>query len=175
MTKALFIIAPKGFQDRELLDTRQILNEAGVETKVASLTTETAEGSLGTKIVPDLAISDIILLEYDLIVFIGGPGALELAKEEEVTRLLTDLKVSQKKIGAICIAPVLLARAGILEGKKATVYQTEDSVKELKSNGAELVPKSVVTDGKIVTANGPAAAKAFGQALLELLDIKPRQ
>lgn len=171
MTKALFIIAPKNFQDKELLDTRQVLNEAGVETKVASLTTETAEGSLGTKVVPDLAIKDIVLLEYAMVIFVGGPGALGLYEYEEVKKLLTNLKTSEKKIGAICIAPVLLARAGILQGKKVTVYKTEESVKELAEQGAQLIEQDVVTDGRIVTANGPAAAKTFGQALLKL--IKP--
>ena len=64
-------------------------------------------------------------------------------------------------MAAICLAPVVLARAGILKGKKATYYESTASFREMKAGGAVLVNKPVVADGRIVTANGPAASKEF--------------
>ncbi len=102
--------------------------------------------------------------------FVGGPGALELYQHQETKDLLDNLKTSQKKIAAICIAPVMLARSGILNGKKSTVYRTDESIEELQKGGAEILDQPVVTDGSIVTANGPQAATAFGQAIIKLLN-----
>ena len=80
--------------------------------------------------------------------------------------------VEQNKIlGAICIAPSILANAGVLKNKKATVYPSESS--NLKTKGAIYTTEDVTRDGNIITANGPAAAQDFAetitQALLELI------
>ena len=72
-----------------------------------------------------------------------------------------------KLVGAICIAPRILSEAGILNGKKATVYSSEAGV--LRANGAIYTGKDVEVDGKIVTASGPHAAEQFGNTLVKLL------
>jgi protease I len=67
---------------------------------------------------------------------------------------------------------VILAKAGVLKDKKATVWTSSldrGPVKILKENGAEFVNEKVVRDGKIITANGPAAATEFGEKILENL------
>jgi len=70
-------------------------------------------------------------------------------------------------VGAICIAPGILARAGILKDKKATVFPSE--IETLKREGAHYSALPVVIDGKIVTADGPEAAEGFGKALVKTL------
>jgi len=72
-----------------------------------------------------------------------------------------------KVIGAICIAPVTLANAGLLKGRKATVWASEKA--RIETKGAIYTGADVQVDDNIVTANGPNAAKAFGEALLKLL------
>ncbi|MEN6511444.1 MAG: DJ-1/PfpI family protein, partial [Chloroherpetonaceae bacterium] len=67
----------------------------------------------------------------------------------------------------ICLAPVILANAGILKGKKATVSGTESKTIEVK--GAKYTEPGVTIDGLIVTANAPRASRRFGQAIVELL------
>ncbi|MDD1666685.1 MAG: DJ-1/PfpI family protein, partial [Methanomicrobiales archaeon] len=67
---------------------------------------------------------------------------------------------------AICLSPVVLARAGVLSGKKATVFRTADSVAEMRKGGADLRGEPVVVDGRFVTANGPAVARRFGEAVV---------
>ena len=98
---------------------------------------------------------------------VGGPGALEHLDRPEVHKLFREASELGKLIGAICISPVVLAHAGLLKGKKATVFP--DGAAELKKAGADHTAEDVVTDGKLVTADGPVAAKKYGRALVELL------
>jgi protease I len=81
-----------------------------------------------------------------------------------------------KILAAICISPVILANAGVLKGKKATVWSSpldKNPIRILKNGGAIYKDALVVVDGKIVTANGPEAAKEFGEALVSLLTRQP--
>jgi protease I len=80
--------------------------------------------------------------------------------------------VSQDKIlASICISPVILAKAGVLKGKKATVWTdfTKSQAKILEKEGAIFEEKPVVVDGKIITANGPGSAEEFGKKIIEVL------
>jgi protease I len=73
-----------------------------------------------------------------------------------------------RPVAAICLSPPVLARAGVLAGKRATTFPAERAIVELKRGGATYVEEPVVQDGIIVTANGPEAATAFGEALASL-------
>jgi protease I len=78
-----------------------------------------------------------------------------------------------KVLGAICISPVILAKAGVLKNKKATVWASpldRSPIKILEENGAEFVDEKAVRDEKIVTGNGPDAAKEFAEVIIEALD-----
>jgi protease I len=76
---------------------------------------------------------------------------------------------SGKVVAAICLAPAVLARAGILKGKKATYYESPASFREMKIGGAVLTNAPVVKDGRIITANGPTASQAFADAIVKAL------
>ncbi|HQQ38671.1 MAG TPA: DJ-1/PfpI family protein, partial [bacterium] len=81
-----------------------------------------------------------------------------------------------KILGAICIAPLILARAGVLENRKATVWASaldRRPIQQLKDGGATYENKPVVIDGNIVTANGPQSAKEFGKILAK--ELKKRE
>jgi protease I len=166
----LIIIAQKGFQPMEYKDTRAELEKAGLKVVVASITTDTAVGKDGSIVKPDIAVKNAEASDYTAIAIIGGRGAVELGKHKEVFDLLKDAYTKDKVIAAICIAPTILANAGLLEGKKATVWN-EDGMQEhvLAEHGAFYVDEPVVVDGKIVTANGPMAAKEFGKTIAKLL------
>jgi protease I len=169
MPKVLFIIAQANFRDEELAKPKAILENAGYDVEVASITTSTAIGMLGARVKPDLAIKDAIINDYVLIVVVGGSGAPELANHPEVLNLLSQAKNNDKKIAAICLGPMALAKAGVLQGKQATVFKTSDSIAALKNGGAIFVDQSVVVDAGLVTANGPGAAAEFGNELVKLL------
>jgi protease I len=173
MRKVVLVIAYKNFQDREYTATKKVLEEAGVEVKTASNEKRMAEGAIGLKIAVDLLVGEVKPADFDAVVFIGGSGALE-ELDNEISYNLARATIKQNKIlAAICISPVILAKAGVLKNKKATVWWDDfnkEPISILKENGAEFIDKKVVVDGKIITANGPAAAAEFGRAILKILN-----
>ena len=165
--KALMIIAQNNFRDEELSEPKEILESAGIDVTVASITTGAATGMLGMKVTPDLAVKDAKVDDYDAIVVIGGAGSPELANHKEVLDLLVDAESAGKVIGSICMGPTVLAKAGILKGKKCTVFSS--GADAVKAGGAVYTSQDVVVDGKLVTATGPEVAKAFGKKLVEVM------
>lgn len=164
--KILFVVAQKNFRDEELNKPKKILEDSGYIAEVASVTTDFAYGMLGAKIKPDLAVKDADADGYEYIVVVGGSGSPTLADYPEVLELLRNAK----KTAAICLGPMVLAKAGVLNGKRATVYKTSESLKALEDGGAIFVDESIVEDGTLVTANGPNAADEFGRRILRILE-----
>jgi protease I len=165
--KVVMIIAPENFRDEELLEPQKILTEKGVSVKIASASLEMAKGMLGAEVKPDMVISDIKPEEWDAIILVGGSGASKYWDDASVHAILNDAVKLNKIVGAICIAPVTCANAGILAGKQATVFESEAD--KLKDKGAKYTGASVQKDGNIITANGPPAAKEFGNAIAQAL------
>lgn len=173
MKKILFIIAQEGFRDEELFVPKSICEGAGFKCVVASVTTNEAHGKLGAMIKPDVAVKDAKVEDYELCVVIGGPGAPKLADYPEVTEKLNEFQKHGKKMAAICYAPTVLAKAGLLRGRKITAYQDEYSLPILQNGGAELTSDAVYRDGDLITAAGPFAAEEFGRALVDIMSEKP--
>ncbi len=167
--KVLFIIAQENFRDDELTVPKQVLEDSGINVDVASITTDEAEGAQGFKIIPDVSVKAADIEEYEGVVVVGGPGALVLAEYEEVLQILKDAKEKDKIVASICIASVILAKADVIQGKKATVFETPDSVRALEEAGCEYTGEKVTVDGKLITANGPGAAEEFGKKVVEAL------
>ena len=162
---ALVIIAPEGFQDIELKGTRDGLAAAGFTIVLGSTRTGPCTGKFGGEEVSEIALPDVLVSDYDRIVFIGGPGARKLWDDGDAQAVAQDAVEAGKPLGAICIAPGILARAGVLKEKKATIWN-EDGAQEavLQKAGAIFTDEPVTKDGLIVTANGPEAAEEFGRA-----------
>ncbi len=165
--RVVMIIAPEDFRDEELIEPQGVLYDRGAEVKVASASLEIAKGMLGAQVKPDLLVSDIKVEDWDAIILVGGGGSSIYWDDPFVHSMLNEAVKQNKIVGAICIAPVTLANAGILTGKKATVYSSE--TQKLVDKGAKCTGKEVQIDGKIITASGPPAAKAFGDAIAKAL------
>jgi protease I len=165
--KVVMVIAPENFRDEELFEPKGLLEDKGVVVKVASTSLDTATGMLGGKFEPDMLISEIKLEEWDGIVLVGGTGASRYWEDTTIHSMLKQAVKQNKVIGAICIAPVTLANAGILKDRKATVYKTE--TKKLEAKGVKCTGKDVQRDGNIITANGPGAATFFGTVIAQAL------
>jgi protease I len=84
--------------------------------------------------------------------------------------LARSLHAAGRPVGAICLSPPVLARAGLLAGRRATTFPTDRAIVELKRGGATYVEQAVVLDDAVLTASGPEAAAAFGAALITCLD-----
>jgi protease I len=169
--KAVMIIAFRDFRDAEYFVPKEILEKAGVEVKTASNKMGTAIGADGGDTNVDLLVSQINVADFDAIIFVGGPGCLTALDNEDSYRVVREAVSQGKILASICISPVILAKSGVLKGKKATVWNdwTKSQAKILEKEGAIFEEKPVVVDGKIITANGPQAAEDFGKAILDLL------
>jgi len=167
MKKVVMIISKNNFRDEEYFQPKQILTKAKVEVVTASSSTGTAKGMLGATQNVDITIDEIDAKNYDAVIFVGGNGASEYFDNLQAHKIARDTISGKKFLGAICIAPVTLAKAGVLKNKKATVFLSE--IDEIKKYGGNYTGKNVEVDGKIVTAAGPKAAKQFGEKILELL------
>lgn len=164
MKKALLIIAQKGYQDVELNGTCDGVLAAGFSVVLCSKETGECIGKYDGREMSQVAMRDVNVADYDRVAFIGGPGAFALAGDPEALALAQAVFHGKKPLGAICIAPTILAAAGVLMGKKATVATpSEEQVPFLESKGATYTGQPVTVDGLIVTANGPAAAVEFGK------------
>lgn len=169
MKKAVLIIPANDFRDEELFDTKAVLEQAGIEVRVASTTPDEINGMLGGTAVPDMLVSDIQLNDIDALVFIGGSGA-EQYWDDPLAHKLAQQAVSQNKVlAAICIAPVVLARAGVLKGRRATVTPYPEEIKALEDGGADYSARPVEKDGLIITGAGPKAVKEFAREIVRAL------
>jgi len=173
MTKrVVFLIAFEDFRDQEYFVPKEILEKGGVKVKTASTKKGIALGADGGDTNVDLILEEINLVDFDAIIFVGGPGCLEYLDNEKSYQIVQKALVENKILAAICISPVILAKAGVLKGRKVTVWTSaldKGPVKILNDNGAEFINEKIVKDGNIITANGPAAAEAFGKKILENL------
>ncbi len=166
MKRVVFVIAEKNFRDEELLVPRAILAKAGVECVIASKASCSSKGMLGSIVEASVGLGDVGD-SFDALVFIGGSGAEQFFSDDKALSLARLYFGMGKIVGAICIAPSILANAGILKGKKAACFASEKE--NLSSKGAVVRGRAVEVDGKIVTASGPIAAKQFGEEILNLL------
>lgn len=165
--RAVLIIAHKNFRDEELFETKEALEKGGVAVIIASSSMDTATGMGGAVVKPDILIGDINASDYDAVVFIGGGGAKEYFDDPTAHNLAWAATSSKKLLGAICIAPSILANAGLLAGKKATCFPSEAT--NLKLRGADFTGADIEIDENTITAEGPSSAEQFGQALAEAL------
>ena len=170
--KIVMVIAFRDFRDEEYFEPKEIFEKVGIEVKTASDQKGKAIGAGGGETEVDLLVSEVNPAEFDAIVFVGGPGCLKHLDNENSYNLARETISEGKTLAAICISPVILAKAGVLKDKKATVWSSpldKKPIEILKENGAIYEEKAVVVDENIVTANGPAAAQEFGQTILNLL------
>jgi protease I len=164
----LMVIAPEGFRDEEFFEPKSVFKQLKIDVTVASKGVKTAKGKLGGSAEVDKDISAVEADDYDAVVFIGGPGTSVYFEDSTALNLAKEAYESEKVVAAICIAPSILANAGILHEKKATCFSSESS--NLQEQGAEYTGSDVEIDGKIITANGPAAAKKFALEIAKALE-----
>ena len=167
MKKAVMIIAQNGFKDEELFQPKEILENSGIEVQVASTTLGFAKSVGGQDFKPQLLVKDINVMDFDAVIFVGGAGATQYWDDPLAHKIAQDAYNSGRVVAAICIAPVTLAKAGILKGKRATVWSTDSG--QLIVAGAKYSGNNIERDGKIITASGPFAAREFGEELVKAL------
>lgn len=173
--KIMVLIAPEGFRDEEYAQTHAALKGAKADPVVVSTHTGICRGKLGSIVHAKMTVDDALNEEWDGAALIGGPGAEVYIDDKRVHAIARKVAEEGKVLGAICMAPVILSHAGLLDGVEATVFPDEGYEKDLTEHGAILKKAAVVT-GKnningapLVTGNGPKAALPFGLELTNAL------
>jgi len=174
LSKVLIPLA-QGFEDLEAVTIIDLLRRADISVTTAGLVTGPVTGSRGVVIVPDALLATILendpVPDYDMVVLPGGqPGATNLENDTRVIKLLKNLAKKNKYLGAICAAPAVLARAGLLSERRVTAYPgtlTAENYPDIN-----VLDDSVVIDGNIITSRGPGTTMDFGLQLIELLTDK---
>lgn len=165
--RVLMVIAPLKFRDEELSEPIKYLEKTDIGYEIVSTRTGLAVGMLGGKVLVEKTIKDIGtsgVSGYTGILIVGGGGAPEyLWNHTPLHEVVREFDRQEKVVSAICLSSVVLAKAGVLNGKTATVWNDDMAIAELKAGGAKYKPEPIVTDGRIITANGPSAASGFGE------------
>ena len=170
MKKVLILLA-EGFEEIEALGTADILIRMGAEVVLAAMKKTAVAGSHNITVNSDALFDDLDQSEFDAVVLPGGlPGSLNLYNDDRVIDILHEFAAENKVTAAICAAPMVLDKAGLLENRRFTMYPAEDLYKYLRDNKR---PQSdmVVADGKVITGKGPGATPYFAAAVAAALDI----
>ena len=153
----------EGFEEIEAVAVIDVLRRAGIKVTTAGIPTGMIVGSHGIQIVADAKFDGINAKEFDAIVLPGGPGHRNLLRSERLLATIADFDYRGKVIAAICASPLVLAKAGIMTNKKATIYPG------LEREIPRPRPDKVVIDGNIITSQGPGTAIEFAIRIVEKL------
>ena len=166
------VILADGFEEVEATAIIDVLRRAEIDTVVAGLHEGHITSTRKVKIIPDTTIDTVSVDDFDMIVLPGGqPGTDNLNADLRVKELIKGFSRKGKLMGAICAAPMVLASAGVLQGKHATSYPSCKA----RLGGAIYEEKSVVTDGNVLTSRGAGTALTFGLAIVERLVSKEKE
>ena len=165
MARVLVPLA-EGCEEIEAVTIIDLLRRADIEVVVAGLQPGVVKASRGVQLVPDTTLDAVLDEDFDMVVLPGGmPGAAHLKADARIITLLKNMAAAGRYTAAICAAPMVLAEAGLLEGKQATSYPGFlDALP-----GIQLSTATVVKDGQVLTSRGPGTAMDFALALIEVL------
>ena len=158
-----------GFEEIEAFTTIDILRRAGLNVKIVSVTPdEIVVGAHDVSVFCDINFVNCDFFDAELLFLPGGmPGAATLDKHEGLRKLILDFAGKGKPVAAICAAPMVLGKLGLLKGKKACNFKTRTDISACPC--AECANEHVVRDGNIITGMGPGATMEFALTIVDLL------
>lgn len=165
--QVIMFVANNEFQDEEFNAVKEELESADIGVKIVAPEMDECHGVNGTVVEPDFTSDEVNADDFFGIIYIGGPGTDKLLDHTGAHVLAKTFNVNKKVVAAICWAPAILAKAGVLQGKKATVWSGAKG--DLVEGGAQYTAEHVTIDGNIITADGPDSAVAFGQAVAKII------
>jgi len=164
--KRVCVPLAEGFEEIEALTIVDVLRRASVEVKTAGLKGKEVKGSHEIVVKADMTLDEALSEEWDCVALPGGmPGSTNLRDDDRVGTLLSKTAEAGGVVAAICAAPIVLARWGLLNGKAATSYPGFGD----QLTGAQYKEERVVKDKGVITSRGPGTAMEFALALVEEL------
>lgn len=153
-----------GFEDIEAMTPIDVLRRAGIKVDMVGVVGSVITSKNGVRVMVDKKLADVNADDYDGVVLPGGdPGYVNLGRTAKIIEILKRMNAQNKLIAAICAAPSVLAKAGVLDNKKATIHPGME--KELPYPRGE----RVVVDGNVITSQAPGTAMEFALAMVEKL------
>lgn len=157
----------EGFEEIEAISVIDILRRAEIEVVTAGLKDGLAEGSHKVKVLPDTTLEKVDWHDFDGLVLPGGaPGFVNLGNDQRILDMAREMNRAGKCVAAICAAPSVLIKAGVLQGRKATV---SPSGKAQVQACADFREDRVVVDKNLITSRAPGTALEFALKLVEAL------
>ena len=165
----IIVLLANGFEEIEALTPVDMLRRAGLDVRTVGIMSMTPVGAHGIKVVADMSPDEINLDEVTMAIFPGGmPGATNLDEADFTDKVISAVQANGGHLAAICAAPLVLGRRGLLNGKSATCYPGfEDEL-----HGAKIVDADFVTDGNITTAKGMEYSLPFAKELVRIATQK---
>jgi len=165
--KRVLVPLAEGFEELEAVTIIDILRRAGLEVVVASLAGSPVTGAHGIRLAADEPLAALAAQDFDMIALPGGmPGAQHLKDDPRIAALIRRLHDAGRPVAAICAAPMVLAAAGVLAGRRATSYPGFLA----DATATTVVGDAVVADRGVITSRGPGTALDFALALVEELE-----
>lgn len=162
---AAIILAP-GFEEIEAITPIDLLRRAGIDVHVFGLDGIEVKGSHEIRVLSD-GVIDLSSALPDALILPGGPGHTHLLNSGIVLEFVKKMFVSRRLCAAICAAPSVFGKAGILDGKKATCFPGFED----KLGGASFINQTVVVDGNVITSRGAGTAVPFSlEIIAHLID-----
>lgn len=163
--KTFYLFLAEGFEEVEALTPVDVLRRAGMPIKTVSVTgVLTVNGAHGVPVIADMVFEEVNEADVEMVILPGGlPGATNLDAHEGLDKLIMNFATAGKPLSAICAAPLVYGKRGLLKGKKATCYPGFDKYLE----GADYTAALVQKDGNFITGKGPGAAMEFSFAIVE--------
>lgn len=165
MKKIAIIIANQEFRDEEYFETKVLLEKSGLKTTSFSNEKGLAIGRFGGEVLINNILEDLNINDFDGILFVGGSGAIKYLDNEISYQKIREAYNRKKLVAAICIAPLILFHAGVLE--KATVWSSSMDKTAVKELGDVYVSKNVVKNKNIITADGPESINDFSNCIIK--------
>ena len=166
--KSVLVVLAQGCEELEAVTCVDLLRRANVKVITAGLDRNPVVASRKTTLIPDTTLDEALKRSFDMIVLPGGlPGADNLAGDPRVIDLLKKMARDDKFTCAICAAPTVLAKAGLLSGKRATGFP--GTLDKMNLPNVTCTGEAVVRDGMVITSRGPGTAMDFALVLIETL------
>lgn len=167
--KKVLIIAADGFEEIEMLAVADILRRLEVQVTIAALPDEFAvTGAHQITVQPDALFSEVDTAAYDALFLPGGmPGAANLYASDAVVELVRQMHSAGKIVSAICAAPIVLAKAGVLTDGAFTIYPGFEKY----LNGLHATGEAAAAAGNVITGKGPGAVFDFTALLVQALGL----
>ena len=161
-------------EELEAVTIIDLLRRAGIEVVTAGLESGPVTASRGVVLLPDTILDEVLDQEFDMIALPGGlPGADHLRDDERIVQLLRNMARAGKYTAAICAAPKVLAKAGLLDGRRLTAYPGALDAIEIPEG--HYTGERVEVDERIITSRGPGTAMDFALTLIEKLVGKEKR